>query len=57
MYRSFDPILDQYDLFVCPTMATNQIPAEYMCSDSEVIINSQSVVTHEEKWSLTYSTC
>ncbi len=54
MYRSFGPMMDQYDLFVCPTLATNKIPAEYTWPDSEVIINNQSVVTHEEKWSLTY---
>jgi len=54
MYRTFGPMMDQHDLFVCPTLATNQIPAEYTWPDSEVFINNQSVVADEEKWSLTY---
>ncbi|MCY4051598.1 MAG: amidase family protein [Gammaproteobacteria bacterium] len=54
MYRNFGPLMDQYDLFICPTLATNQIPAEYTWPDSEVTINDQSVISYEENWSLTY---
>ncbi len=54
MYRVFGPLMDRYDLFVCPTLGTNRIPAEFTWPDSEVVINGQSIVTDEEYWSLTY---
>ncbi len=54
MYRTFGPMMDHYDLFVCPTLATNRIPAEFTWPDSEVTINHQTVTTDEEHWSLTY---
>ena len=54
MYRVFGPLMDRFDLFVCPTLATNHIPAEFTWPDSEVLINGKIVISDEEYWSLTY---
>ena len=54
MYRSFGPMMDRYDLFVCPTLAANQIPAEFTWPASSVTMNGKSVILDEEQWSLTY---
>ena len=54
MYRVFGPLMDRYDLFICPTLATNHIPAEFTWPDSEVQINDKIVITDEEHWSLTF---
>lgn len=54
MYRVFGPLMDRYDLFICPTLATNHIPAGFTWPDSEVRINDRIVITDEEHWSLTF---
>ena len=47
-------MIDRYDAFICPTLATTPIPAEFTWPDSEVIINGQPKTLIEENWSLTY---
>ncbi len=53
-YNQFGPMMDRYDLFVCPTLGTTQIPAEFTWPSSEVGINGQTKHMVEEQWSLTY---
>lgn len=54
MYNDFGPMMDRYDLFVCPTLGTNQIPAEYTWPEAEVTINGKAQGCIEERWSQTY---
>ena len=54
MYNTFGPMMDHYDLFVCPTLGTTQIPAEYTWPEALVTINNNSQGCIEERWSQTY---
>ncbi len=54
MYNRFGPMMDEYDIFICPTLATSNVPAEFTWPASEVKINGVSKATDEEHWSLTY---
>ncbi len=54
MYNHFGPMMDRYDLFVCPTLGTNQIPAAYTWPEAEVTINGNTKGCIEELWSQTY---
>ncbi len=54
MYDTFGPMMDKYDLFVCPTLGTNRIPAVYTWPDCQVTINGDTRTRTEESWSMTY---
>lgn len=54
MYNRFGPMMDKYDIFVCPTLVTSAIPAEFTWPASDVEINGKVKATAEERWSLTY---
>jgi len=43
MYDSFGPLMQNYDLFICPTNALAAVPAEHDQSRDEVIINGRRV--------------
>ena len=43
MYKTLGPILDSYNLFVCPTNNLASVPAEHDQSCDEVIINGKQV--------------
>lgn len=54
MYNRFGPMMDEYDIFICPTLATSKVPAEFTWPASDVEINGKVKATEEERWSLTY---
>ena len=54
IYDTFGPMMDRYDLFICPTLGTNQVPAEYTWPDAIVTINDETEGKIEERWSMTY---
>ncbi len=54
MYDEFGPLLDQYDLFICPTLATSGVPAEFSWPASDIEINNTIKRLDEEHWSMTY---
>ena len=54
MYDTFGPMMDKYSLFVCPTLGTNRIPADYTWPDATVTINDHTCSRIEESWSMTY---
>ena len=54
MYNQFGPLMDEYDIFICPTLATAGVPAEFTWPESNVEINGQSLSMDEEHWTLTY---
>lgn len=54
MYNHFGPMMDDYDIFVCPTLATAGVPADFTWPASDVTINGESNPVDEEHWTLTY---
>ncbi|MEM7194214.1 MAG: amidase [Pseudomonadota bacterium] len=54
MYDTFGPMMDQFDAFICPTLATNRVPADFTWPASEVEVNGKTEPMIEEKWSMTY---
>ncbi len=54
MYNRFGPLMDEYDIFICPTLATSGVPAEFSWPQSIVEINGQSRSVREEHWNMTY---
>jgi Asp-tRNA(Asn)/Glu-tRNA(Gln) amidotransferase A subunit family amidase len=54
MYDRFGPLMDEYDLFVCPTLMTSAVPNDSTWPENEVEINGRIVRCSEEHWSATY---
>jgi Asp-tRNA(Asn)/Glu-tRNA(Gln) amidotransferase A subunit family amidase len=54
MYDRFGPLMDELDLFVCPTLMTTGIPNDSTWPDNEVEINGRIHRLSEEHWSATY---
>ncbi|HVJ53894.1 MAG TPA: amidase [Aliidongia sp.] len=52
MYRRFGPMLDRYDLFVCPTLATSALGAAQVPSD-RITINGKDLPAEEGVWTMT----
>ena len=54
MYDRFGPLMDEYDLFVCPTLMTTGVPNDSTWPENEVVINGETRKVSEEHWSATY---
>jgi Asp-tRNA(Asn)/Glu-tRNA(Gln) amidotransferase A subunit family amidase len=54
MYDRFGPMMDDYDLFVCPTLMTTGVPNDSTWPQNEVEINGRLRKVSEEHWSATY---
>jgi len=54
MYDRFGPLMDEYDLFVCPTLMTTGVPNDSTWPENEVEINGRILRVSEEHWSATY---
>ena len=54
MYDQFGPLMDEFDIFVCPTLMSSGIPAEFSWPQSEIEINGKQRSVTEEHWSATY---
>jgi len=54
MYDRFGPLMDEFDLFVCPTLMTTGIPNDSTWPENEVEINGRIHRISEEYWSATY---
>ena len=54
MYDTFGPMMDKFDLFICPTLGTTRVPADYTWPSSAVTINGITENRIEESWSLAY---
>jgi Asp-tRNA(Asn)/Glu-tRNA(Gln) amidotransferase A subunit family amidase len=52
MYGHFGPLLDRYDLFVCPTLATSAVPAE-LVPQGRLKINGLDRPGEESVWTMT----
>lgn len=54
MYDRLGPLLDEYDIFVCPTLTTSGVPADSTWPENEVVVNGQTLMVSEEYWSMTF---
>ncbi len=54
MYDRFGPLMDEYDLFVCPTLMTSGIPNDSTWPENEIEINGRILQVSEEYWSATF---
>ncbi len=54
MYDRFGPLMDAYDIFVCPTLTTSGVPADASWPASDVVINGEIHHVREEHWSATF---
>ena len=53
MYRTLGPILEEYDVLLCPTLAVPSVPAEHRNDDPEFRINGKRIDPYVQ-WALTY---
>jgi Asp-tRNA(Asn)/Glu-tRNA(Gln) amidotransferase A subunit family amidase len=54
MYDRFGPLMDDYDLFVCPTLTTSAVPRDSTWPENEIEINGKVRKVSEEHWSATF---
>ncbi len=53
MYNKLAPILDQYNILICPTLAVPAVKAEHNNDDPNFTINGKKVPAHIQ-WAMTY---
>jgi len=54
MYDRFGPLMDEYDIFACPTLMTTGVPNDSTWPLNEIEINGQVRKIGEEQWSATF---
>ena len=54
MYNRFGPMMDEYDIFICPTLMTTGIPSDITWPKHEIEINGERRMVSEEHWSATF---
>ncbi len=54
MYNRFGPLMDDYDIFICPTLMTTGVPNNSTWPKNEIEINGEIRVVSEEHWSATF---
>lgn len=54
MYDRFGPLMDEYDIFVCPTLMTTGVPNDSTWPLNEIEVNGQIRKISEEHWSATF---
>ncbi len=53
MYTKLAPILDQYNILICPTLAVPAVKAEHKNDDPDFTINGKRISAHIQ-WAMTY---
>ena len=53
MYTKLAPILDQYNILICPTLAVPAVKADHRNDDPDFTINGKKVSAHIQ-WAMTY---
>lgn len=53
MYQTLGPILDRYDILICPTMAVPGVKADHQNDDPDFRINGKRVFAYVQ-WAMTY---
>jgi Asp-tRNA(Asn)/Glu-tRNA(Gln) amidotransferase A subunit family amidase len=54
MYDRFGPLMDDYDIFICPTLMTTGVPNDSTWPENEIEINGEIRMVSEEHWSATF---
>lgn len=54
MYDRFGPLMDDYDIFICPTLMTTGVPNNSTWPENEIEINGKIHKISEEHWSATF---
>lgn len=54
MYAQFGPLVDHYDVFICPTLMTSSVPVDASWPESIIEINGEERRVSEEHWSATF---
>ena len=54
MYNRFGPLMDDYDIFVCPTLMTTGVPNDSTWPENEIEVNGHTRRVSEEHWSATF---
>jgi len=54
MYNRFGPLMDEYDIFVCPTLMTTGVPNDSTWPENEIEVNGKIRKVSEEHWSATF---
>ncbi|MDH3635434.1 MAG: amidase [Gammaproteobacteria bacterium] len=54
MYDHFGPLMDNYDIFICPTLMTTGVPNNSTWPKNEIEINGRILEISEEHWSATF---
>ena len=54
MYDRFGPLMDDYDIFICPTLMTTGVPNDSTWPKNEIEINGKIHKISEEHWSATF---
>jgi Asp-tRNA(Asn)/Glu-tRNA(Gln) amidotransferase A subunit family amidase len=53
MYKTLGPILEEYDILICPTLAVPSVPAWHDNKDPEFTINGKRIDPYVQ-WAMTY---
>lgn len=53
MYHSFGPLMERYDVFICPTNALAAVPADYDHSRDRLTINGRDIENRFLGWVMT----
>jgi Asp-tRNA(Asn)/Glu-tRNA(Gln) amidotransferase A subunit family amidase len=53
MYKTLAPILDEYNVLVCPTLAVPSVKADHACADPNFKINGKPIYPYIG-WQMTY---
>lgn len=54
MYNRFGPMMDEYGIFICPTLMTTGVPNDSTWPKNEIEINGEIRLVSEEHWSATF---
>lgn len=53
MYRTLGPVLEDCNIFICPTLSVPAPPARYSQIDNRLIINDTERIASPEEWEIT----
>lgn len=53
MYASFGPLMENFDAFICPTLAVPSVPAEFIPSKTPVLFNGREKIISDDEWAMT----
>ena len=55
MYEEFSPIINKYDIFVCPTLSIPAIKADIDLFKDKIVVNGKEISSPDLGWTMCYS--